>query len=131
MIAPFLFACLPEVVPAADHQSIENESADARLDGKGMLERLRGKRLAFVGDSLNRNMWASLICILWSSVEDKRSVRWAMGRRNFGIAHAGGFTFTVKLILRTHSPEVLVFLSVHVCNFCFGTFVSLLGLFSC
>ncbi|CAN6478354.1 unnamed protein product [Victoria cruziana] len=65
-----------------------------RLDGKGMLERLRGKRLAFVGDSLNRNMWASLICILWSSVEDKRSVRWAMGRRNFGIAHAGGFTFT-------------------------------------
>ncbi|KAF3795336.1 trichome birefringence-like 1 protein [Nymphaea thermarum] len=64
-----------------------------RLEGKAMLERLRGKRLAFVGDSLNRNMWASLICILWSSVEDKRRVQWAMGRRQFGTPHAGGFTF--------------------------------------
>ncbi|KAG5520855.1 hypothetical protein RHGRI_033430 [Rhododendron griersonianum] len=31
------------------------------------LERLRGKKLVFVGDSLNRNMWESLVCILHQS----------------------------------------------------------------
>ncbi|KAK9689672.1 hypothetical protein RND81_09G074300 [Saponaria officinalis] len=35
-----------------------------RFDGVKMLEMLRGKRLVFVGDSLNRNMCLSLICAL-------------------------------------------------------------------
>ncbi|KAJ0681948.1 putative PMR5 domain, PC-Esterase [Helianthus annuus] len=35
-----------------------------RLDGSHMLQLLRGKRLVFVGDSLSRNMWESLVCIL-------------------------------------------------------------------
>ncbi|KAH9626432.1 hypothetical protein KSS87_004934, partial [Heliosperma pusillum] len=35
-----------------------------RFDGKKMLEMLRGKKMVFVGDSLNRNMWESLICSL-------------------------------------------------------------------
>ncbi|KAK7358015.1 hypothetical protein VNO80_17314 [Phaseolus coccineus] len=42
-----------------------------RLKGNDMLEMLRGKRLVFVGDSLNRNMWESLVCILRNSMEDK------------------------------------------------------------
>ncbi len=47
-----------------------------RLKGKDMLELIRGKRLVIVGDSLNRNMWDSLMCILRNSVEDKsRAVR--------------------------------------------------------
>ncbi|KAK9150475.1 hypothetical protein Syun_008784 [Stephania yunnanensis] len=37
-----------------------------RFNGTDMLERLRGKRVIIVGDSLNRNMWESLACILLS-----------------------------------------------------------------
>ncbi|KAL5989606.1 hypothetical protein ACLOJK_010499 [Asimina triloba] len=37
-----------------------------RLDGKVVLERWRGKRVVIVGDSLNRNQWESLACILYS-----------------------------------------------------------------
>ena len=33
-----------------------------------MLERLRNKRLIIAGDSMNRNMWESLACLLYSSI---------------------------------------------------------------
>ncbi|KAK2977482.1 hypothetical protein RJ640_016110 [Escallonia rubra] len=42
------------------------------LNATDFLERLRGKKLVFVGDSLNRNMWESLVCILRQGVEDKK-----------------------------------------------------------
>lgn len=54
-----------------------------RLHGQRMLEMLRGKRLIFVGDSINRNMWESLICILRNSVKDKSKVYEAKGRVHF------------------------------------------------
>lgn len=54
-----------------------------RLNGSYMLELLRGKRLAYVGDSLNRNMWESLICILKSAVKDPKNVYEAYGRSYF------------------------------------------------
>ncbi|KAK2972153.1 hypothetical protein RJ640_018221 [Escallonia rubra] len=39
-----------------------------RFDGRDMLERLRGKRVVLVGDSLNRNQWESLACLLYSAI---------------------------------------------------------------
>lgn len=39
-----------------------------------ILEKLRGKRIVFVGDSLSRTQWESMICLLMTGVEDKTSV---------------------------------------------------------
>ncbi|KAL8215629.1 hypothetical protein R6Q57_022466 [Mikania cordata] len=39
-----------------------------------VLEKLRGKRVVFVGDSLSRTQWESMICLLMNGVTDKTSV---------------------------------------------------------
>ncbi|KAK3128659.1 hypothetical protein QOZ80_6BG0464850 [Eleusine coracana subsp. coracana] len=65
-----------------------------RLNPTDMLERLRGKRLVFVGDSLNRNMWESLVCILRNSIKDKRKVFEASGRHEFKTEGSYSFLFT-------------------------------------
>ncbi|KAF3793260.1 trichome birefringence-like 34 protein [Nymphaea thermarum] len=38
-----------------------------RFNGTKMMERIKGKRLAFVGDSLNRGQWISMLCLLETS----------------------------------------------------------------
>ncbi|RDX80190.1 Protein trichome birefringence-like 2, partial [Mucuna pruriens] len=53
------------------------------LNVTDFLERLRGQRLVFVGDSLNRNMWESLVCILRQSIRDKKRVFEISGKREF------------------------------------------------
>ncbi|XP_051141753.1 protein trichome birefringence-like 10 isoform X2 [Andrographis paniculata] len=45
-----------------------------RFDAGEMLERLRDKRLVFVGDSIGRNQWESLLCMLSSVVRNKTSI---------------------------------------------------------
>ncbi|KAF8081129.1 hypothetical protein N665_0903s0010 [Sinapis alba] len=40
------------------------------FDAKMMLESLRGKKMMFVGDSLNRGMYVSLICLLHSHIPE-------------------------------------------------------------
>lgn len=45
-----------------------------RYDAKGMLEKLRNKRLVFAGDSIGRNQWESLLCMLASAVSNKDSI---------------------------------------------------------
>ena len=61
-----------------------------------MLEMLRGKRLVFVGDSLNRNMWESLVCILRNSVKDQTKVYEASGRHHFRTEASYSFIFEVS-----------------------------------
>lgn len=57
---------------------------------------LRGKRLVFVGDSLNRNMWDSLVCILSNSVKNKSRIFEASGRQEFQTEDSYSFIFTVS-----------------------------------
>ncbi|XP_042044212.1 protein trichome birefringence-like 34 [Salvia splendens] len=39
-----------------------------RFNGTAFLEKIRGKKLVFVGDSLNRNQWTSMLCLIESSL---------------------------------------------------------------
>ncbi|KAL3027302.1 hypothetical protein AAZX31_03G044000 [Glycine max] len=39
-----------------------------RFNATALLERLRNKRMVFVGDSLNRGQWVSMVCLVESSV---------------------------------------------------------------
>nr|GLL30673.1 protein trichome birefringence-like 11 [Ipomoea trifida] len=45
-----------------------------RFDAKNMLEKLRNRRVVFVGDSIGRNQWESLLCMLSSAVANKSSI---------------------------------------------------------
>ncbi|KAF9605512.1 hypothetical protein IFM89_017531 [Coptis chinensis] len=45
-----------------------------RFDAKTMLEKLRNRRLVFVGDSIGRNQWESLLCMLSSVIPNKDSI---------------------------------------------------------
>ncbi|GAB2284330.1 hypothetical protein Dimus_018791 [Dionaea muscipula] len=44
----------------------------ARINGKELLQKFRGKSIMFVGDSLSLNQWQSLICIIYSDVPNIR-----------------------------------------------------------
>ncbi|XP_039021723.1 protein trichome birefringence-like isoform X2 [Hibiscus syriacus] len=54
-----------------------------RMNGGHMLEIFRGKRVVFVGDSLNRNMWESLLCILRGAAKNPKNILEAHGRHYF------------------------------------------------
>lgn len=80
-----------------------------------MLEILRGKRMVFVGDSLNRNMWESLVCSLRMSLVDKNKMFEVSGKRQFRTEGFYSFKFQVKVIqyqnystLISCSSEILV-----------------------
>ncbi|KAK4441508.1 protein trichome birefringence-like 1 [Sesamum alatum] len=64
-----------------------------RLDGGKMLKFFRGKRIVYVGDSLNRNMWESMVCLLRNSVKDQSRVFEVSGRNDFKKEGAYSFMF--------------------------------------
>ncbi|XP_010530234.1 PREDICTED: protein trichome berefringence-like 7 [Tarenaya hassleriana] len=51
-----------------------NDCDIPRFSASRILESLRGKRIVFVGDSLSRQQWESMICFLVTGVKDKKSV---------------------------------------------------------
>ncbi|KAL1204744.1 Protein trichome birefringence-like 1 [Cardamine amara subsp. amara] len=80
------FNCISNGRPDVDFQKLKWKPKKCnlpRLNGGKLLEMIRGKRLVFVGDSLNRNMWESLVCILKGSVKDESQVFEAHGRHQF------------------------------------------------
>ncbi|XP_065860325.1 protein trichome birefringence-like 6 isoform X2 [Euphorbia lathyris] len=52
-----------------------------RFNASRMLNLIRGKRLVFVGDSINRNQWESMLCMLMGAVRDPKMVYETRGRR--------------------------------------------------
>ncbi|XP_054803013.1 protein trichome birefringence-like 6 isoform X2 [Prosopis cineraria] len=52
-----------------------------RFNATKMLELIRGKRVVFVGDSINRNQWESLLCMLMGGIRDPRRVYETHGRK--------------------------------------------------
>lgn len=90
------FNCILNGRPDEDYQKMKWKPKGCnlpRLDGRRLLDLLRGKRLVFVGDSLNRNMWESLVCILRNSVKDQSKVYEANGRHHFRGEFSYSFIF--------------------------------------
>ncbi|OMO62975.1 hypothetical protein CCACVL1_22554 [Corchorus capsularis] len=80
------FSCVINGRPDKEFQKLKWKPRGCtlpRLNGGHMLELLRGKRLVFVGDSLNRNMWESLVCILKNAAKNPKNVYEAHGRSYF------------------------------------------------
>ncbi|KAE8704482.1 Protein trichome berefringence-like 7 [Hibiscus syriacus] len=72
-----------------------------RFNVHNVLEMLLDKRIVFVGDSMSRTQWESLICLLMTGVEDKKSVHEVNGNkitkriRFLGVQFAS-FNFTIE-----------------------------------
>uniref|UniRef100_A0A453AJW0 Trichome birefringence-like C-terminal domain-containing protein n=1 Tax=Aegilops tauschii subsp. strangulata TaxID=200361 RepID=A0A453AJW0_AEGTS len=64
-----------------------------------LLERLRNKRLMFVGDSLNRNQWESMVCLVSSAIpaRDKKSLAKFVGPNgSLNVFRAAEYNATVE-----------------------------------
>ncbi|KAL2470290.1 Protein trichome birefringence-like 4 [Abeliophyllum distichum] len=91
------FNCFKNGRPDSDYFRLRWKPHDCeipRFDGMKMLKMLRGKRMVFVGDSINRNMWESLACALRESLDDKSRVFEASGLREF--KSQGFYSFKFK-----------------------------------
>ncbi|KAI3461050.1 hypothetical protein Pfo_017713 [Paulownia fortunei] len=90
------FNCFQNGRPDNDYEKFRwqpNHCNIPRFNGGKMLKIFKGKRIVYVGDSLNRNMWESMVCLLMNSVKDKSRVFEASGRKEFKKEGAYSFLF--------------------------------------
>ncbi|XP_021775604.1 protein trichome birefringence-like 40 [Chenopodium quinoa] len=69
-------SCQENGRPESEYEKWIWEARDCDIpafNGTDMLERLRNKRMILAGDSLNRNMWESLTCLLFTSIPSNAS----------------------------------------------------------
>ena len=59
---------------------------------------LRGKRLVFIGDSINRNQWESMMCLLRTAVSDPARIRETRGHKIIKEKGDYNFKFLVSMI---------------------------------
>lgn len=45
-----------------------------RFDGKNFLQRLKGKKIMFIGDSVSLNQWQSLVCLIRAAVPHESNI---------------------------------------------------------
>lgn len=72
-----------------------------RFNASVILKKLSGKQIVFVGDSMSRTQWESMICLLMNGVDDKESVHEVNGNKitkqiRFLGVRFSLFNFTVK-----------------------------------
>ncbi|KAL8130061.1 hypothetical protein V2J09_019216 [Rumex salicifolius] len=97
---PFLeekMSCRQNGRPDLQYESWGWESNDCNIplfDGKKMMKKLRGKRVIIVGDSLNRNMWESLACLLYTSISPRRALVDVHG--SYKVFKAKDYNFTLE-----------------------------------
>ena len=65
-----------------------------RFDARRFMETMRGKRLMFVGDSLNRNQWESLVCLVQPILSKGRKK--IVKRGSLTIFHAKEYRATLE-----------------------------------
>ena len=72
-----------------------------------MLELIRRKRLVFVGDSINRNQWESMLCLLMSAIRDPKRVYETHGRKI--TKEKGNYSFRFLVILQNFTLFLCVY----------------------
>ncbi|XP_008789128.2 protein trichome birefringence-like 3 [Phoenix dactylifera] len=90
-------ACTRNGRPDTDYLYWEWQLDDCnlpRFDAAAMLEKLRGKRLMFVGDSLQRGQWQSFVCLVQSQIPEEQK---SMNRsRTLSVFRAKEYNATIE-----------------------------------
>lgn len=60
-----------------------------RFDAVKLLESLRNKRMMFIGDSIQRTQWESMVCLLQSGVADSKKYLHKDPPRKIFVAEVG------------------------------------------
>ncbi|XP_057526567.1 protein trichome birefringence-like 6, partial [Amaranthus tricolor] len=107
---PFLevgVTCQSNGRPDFDYVKWRWEATDCDIplfNGEDMLEKLKNKRMIIVGDSINRNMWESLACLLYSSIPSSSAEVVEMAA--YRMLKAKNYNFTLEFYMTPFLVEV-------------------------